>query len=206
MSTAREQDGVLVEADALHEQVKDKYRAVATDPHGDYHFHTGRPLAKRLGYDAGIVDPLPDAAVESFAGVANPFAPRALKEGEKVVDAGSGAGFDCFVAAAQIGAGGQVVGIDMTAEMLAKSRATAGAMGLANVEFREGLLEDMPVADGWADVMISNGVINLCVDKKRVFSEIMRVLRPGGVLQFADIANGKPVPAEAVNNIDLWTS
>ena len=206
MSTAREQDGVLVEADALHEQVKDKYRAVATDPHGDYHFHTGRPLAKRLGYDPEIVDPLPDAAVESFAGVANPFAPRALNEGEKVVDAGSGAGFDCFVAAAQVGAGGQVVGIDMTAEMLAKSRATAAAMGLANVEFREGLLEDMPVADGWADVMISNGVINLCVDKKRVFSEIMRVLRPGGILQFADIANGKPVPAEAVNNIDLWTS
>ena len=90
--------------------------------------------------------------------------------------------------------------------MLAKSRATASAMGLANVEFREGLLEDMPVADGWADVMISNGVINLCVDKKHVFSEIMRVLRPGGILQFADIANGKPVPAEAVNNIDLWTS
>lgn len=203
---ANEQDGLLVEADALHEQVKDKYRAVATDPHGDYHFHTGRPLAKRLGYDAGIVDALPDAAVESFAGVANPFALRALKAGEKIVDAGAGAGFDCFVAAAQIGPSGQVAGIDMTEEMLAKSRATAAAMGCANVEFREGLLEDMPVADGWADVVISNGVINLCVDKKQVFSEIMRVLRPGGTLQFADIANGKPVPAEAVNNIDLWTS
>ena len=163
-------------------------------------------MARRLGYDAGIVDPLPDAAVESFAGVANPFALRTLKPGEKVVDAGAGAGFDCGVAAAQTHFGGQVVGIDMTAEMLAKSRATASTMGLANVEFREGLLEDMPVADGWADVMISNGVINLCVDKKHVFSEIMRVLRPGGILQFADIANGKPVPAEAVNNIDLWTS
>jgi SAM-dependent methyltransferase len=206
MSTTNASDTLLVEADALHEQVKDKYRAVATDPHGDYHFHTGRPLARRLGYDAGIVDALPDAAVESFAGVANPFALRALKQGEKVVDAGAGAGFDCFVAAAQIGTGGQVVGIDMTAEMLTKSRATGSAMGLANVEFREGLLEDMPVADGWADVMISNGVINLCVDKRQVFSEIMRVLRPGGILQFADIANGKPVPAEAVNNIDLWTS
>jgi len=206
MSAAHEPGGLLVEADALHEQVKDKYRAVATDPHGDYHFHTGRPLARRLGYEAGIVDPLPDAAVESFAGVANPFALRALKQGEKVADAGAGAGFDCFVAAAQTGPGGQIVGIDMTAEMLAKSRATASAMGLANVEFREGLLEDMPVADGWADVMISNGVINLCVDKKQVLSEILRVLRPGGVLQFADIANGKPVPPEAVNNIDLWTS
>ena len=198
MSAAHEPGGLLVEADALHEQVKDKYRAVATDPHGDYHFHTGRPLARRLGYDAGIVNPLPDAAVESFAGVANPFALRALKQGEKVVDAGAGTGFDCFVAAAQTGPSGQIVGIDMTAEMLAKSRATASAMGLANVEFREGLLEDMPVADGWADVMISNCVINLCVDKKQVLSEIMRVLRWGGVLQFADIANGKPVPPEAV--------
>ncbi len=206
MSSIQEDTDLTVEADALHEQVKDKYRAVATDPHGDYHFHTGRPLAERLGYDAGIVDPLPDAAVESFAGVASPFALRALKEGEKIVDAGAGAGFDCFVAAAQVGTGGQVVGIDMTKEMLVKSRATADAMGLANVEFREGLLEDMPVADGWADVVISNGVINLCVDKKQVFSEIMRVLRPGGVLQFADIANGKPVPAAAVNNIDLWTA
>ena len=180
MSNVHAQDDLLVEADALHEQVKDKYLEVATDPHGDYHFHTGRPLAKRLGYDADIVDPLPDAAIESFAGPANPFALRALKEGERVVDAGAGAGFDCFVAAAQVGASGQVVGIDMTDELLAKSRATAAAMGLANVEFREGLLEDMPVADGWADVVISNGVINLCVEKKQVFGEIMRVLRPGG--------------------------
>jgi SAM-dependent methyltransferase len=191
---------------ALREEVKSKYRDVAVNPHGEYHFHTGRPLARRLGYDMAVVDPMPDAAVESFAGVANPFLLRPLEKGEKVVDAGSGAGFDCFIAARQVGPSGRVVGIDMLAEMLAKSRASAERMALSNVEFREGLLEEMPVEDGWADVVISNGVINLCADKKRAFQEIWRVLRPGGRVQFADIANGKPVPASALRNIDLWTA
>ena len=122
------------------------------------------------------------------------------------MDAGSGGGFDSFMAADQVGPEGRVVGIDMTEEMLAKSRATAANMELAQVEFRDGLLEDMPVPDGWADVVISNGVFNLCADKRGVFAEVMRVLRPGGRLQFADIANGKPVPEEAIRNIDLWTA
>lgn len=195
-----------VDPAALREEVKSKYRDVAVNPHGEYHFHTGRPLARRLGYDMAVVDPMPDAAVESFAGVANPFLLRPLEKGEKVVDAGSGAGFDCFIAARQVGPSGRVVGIDMLAEMLAKSRASAERMELSNVEFREGLLEEMPVEDGWADVVISNGVINLCADKKRAFQEIWRVLRPGGRVQFADIANGKPVPASALRNIDLWTA
>ena len=198
-------DDLLVEPDALREQVRDKYREVALDPHGAHHFHTGRPLATRLAYDAAVVDGLPDRAVESFAGVGNPFSLRRLEPGERVVDVGSGAGFDSFIAANQIGASGRVVGIDMTPEMLAKSRQTANALGLTHVEFREGLAEAIPVADGWADAVISNGVINLCADKKAVFAEIFRVLRPGGVLQFADIANGRPVPADALRDIDLWT-
>ena len=123
-----------------------------------------------------------------------------------LLDAGSGGGFDCFVAAHQVGRQGHVVGVDMLAEMLEKSRRTAESMGLKNIAFREGLLEEMPVQDGWADVVISNGVINLCADKKRVFAELWRVLRPGGILQFADIANGKPVPESAICNIDLWTA
>jgi arsenite methyltransferase len=197
---------LAVDPVALREEVKSKYRDVACNPGGEYHFHTGKPLARRLGYDPVVVDSMPDAAVESFAGVANPFSLRPLDQGEKVVDAGSGAGFDCFVAAHQIGARGQVVGVDMLPEMLKKSRQTAEILGLKNVEFREGLLEEMPVEDDWADVVINNGVINLCADKKRVFSELWRVLRPGGRLQFGDIANGRPVPEAAVRNIDLWTA
>ncbi|OGA65197.1 MAG: hypothetical protein A3G83_03290 [Betaproteobacteria bacterium RIFCSPLOWO2_12_FULL_68_20] len=195
-----------VDPAALREEVKSKYREVAENPSGSFHFHTGRRLASRLGYDTSVVDAMPDSAVESFAGVANPFSLRLLTPGERVVDAGSGAGFDCFIAAQQVGAEGRVVGIDMLAEMLARSRAAAAQMGLANVEFREGLIEDMPVEDGWADVVMSNGVINLCADKRGAFQEIWRVLRPGGWLQFADIANGKPVPESALRNIDLWTA
>jgi arsenite methyltransferase len=194
-----------VDPDALREQVRGKYREVALDPGAGFHFHTGRALASRLGYQADAVGALPGRAVESFAGVGNPFSLRQLAPGDKVVDVGSGAGFDSFIAAGQVGAGGQVVGIDMTPEMLAKSRQTAEALGRAHGQFLEGLAEALPVQDGWADVVISNGVINLCADKQAVFAEIFRVLRPGGRLQFADIANGRPVPIEALRDIDLWT-
>jgi SAM-dependent methyltransferase len=197
---------IAVDAVALREEVKNKYREVATDPHGTFHFHTGRYLARRLGYDDKFVNSLPDVAVESFAGVASPFALRTLAPGERVVDVGSGAGFDSFVAADQVGPNGKVIGVDMTEEMLAKSRSTAAALQLDHVEFREGIAENLPIAAEWADVVISNGVVNLCANKRAIFSEIFRVLRPGGHLQFADIANGKPVPEAAIQNIDLWTA
>jgi arsenite methyltransferase len=198
-------EALPVDALALRDEVKAKYRDVAVNPHGTFHFHTGRPLARRLGYDETLVARMPESAIEAFAGVGNPFSQGALSTGERVVDLGSGGGFDCFVAAEQVGAEGHVVGVDMTDEMLQRSRAAASAMGLGNVEFRQGVLEDLPVETGWADVVISNGVINLCADKRRVFSEIMRVLKPGGRLQFADIATGKVVPEAATRNIDLWT-
>jgi len=196
---------VLVDAGALRNQVREKYRAVATDPAGPFHFHTGRELARRLGYDADAVAALPDRAVESFAGVANPFQLRRPAPGERVVDIGSGAGFDSFLAAQQVGPKGQVIGVDMTPEMLDKSTTTAAELRLEQVAFREGLAEALPVDAGWADVVISNGVINLCADKRAVLTEIRRVLKPGGWLQFADIANGRPVPEGALRDIDLWT-
>jgi arsenite methyltransferase len=203
--TADPDPETIVDVGRLRSEVREKYRQVAIDPGGSYHFHTGRRLAVRLGYDSSELDVLPEPAVDSFAGVGNPFSLRRLEPGERVVDVGSGAGFDSFIAATTVGPTGQVVGVDMTAEMLAKSRRTASTLGLDNVEFCEGLAEDLPVDDGWADVVISNGVINLCADKRAVLSEIFRVLRPGGWLQFADIANGRAVPPEALRDVDLWT-
>jgi arsenite methyltransferase len=195
----------LVDPQRLREEVQAKYREVASHPDVDHHFHTGRPLASRLGYPVEVIDALPDVAVESFAGVGNPFSVRDLAAGERVVDIGSGAGLDSFVAALLVGPSGRIVGVDMTPEMLGKARANAALLGLEHVEFREGLAEWLPVEDGWADVVVSNGVINLCADKRAVFDEVERVLRPGGVLQFADIANGRPVPEGALRDIDLWT-
>lgn len=194
-----------VDPDQLRREVQHKYREVALDPTGEHHFHTGRPLARRLGYPDEWVDPLPDRAVESFAGIANPFSLRQLEPGERVVDVGSGAGFDSFVAAGQVGAQGSVVGVDMTPEMLAKARRTVEVLSLEHVEFREGVAEELPLDDGSVDVVISNGVFNLCPDKRTPFAEAHRVLAPGGWLQFGDIANGRPVPEDALWQIDLWT-
>jgi arsenite methyltransferase len=194
------------DAEALRDEVKRKYCEVATNPRGNFHFHTGRFLAARLGYEGALVDTLPEAAIESFAGVANPFSLRPLGVGERVVDVGSGAGLDTFVAAQLVGRTGRVVGVDMTDEMLAKASATAILLGWDQIEFRRGLAESLPVEDDWADVVLSNGVVNLCADKTSVFKEIHRVLRPGGHLQFADIANSRLVPEAAIQKIDLWTA
>lgn len=198
-------DDEMVDREALRDQVRDKYRKVAVDPGGSFHFHTGRRAAAHLGYDRDLVDSLPDQAVESFAGVGNPFVLRRLPPGERVIDAGCGGGFDTVIAATQVGPEGRVIGVDMTEEMIGRSRATVTALGLDHVEIRAGYLEELPVEDGWADAVISNGVINLCPDKQEAFVEIYRALRPGGWLQFADIANGNRVPAEAMRDIDLWT-
>ena len=199
-------DGEIIDHEALRREIRGKYRDVAVDPERSFDFCAGRPLAQRLGYPHSIVDALPGRAVESFAGVSNPFSLRHLKRGEKVADVGSGAGFDAFVAARQVGDQGHVIGIDMTPEMVAKSRACADALGLKQVEFLEGLAEAPPIEDGRANVVISNGAINLCADNRTVLAEIHRVLRPGGALQFADVANGRPVPPEALRDIDLWAA
>ncbi len=204
-SRANENRSTPVDPNDLRAEVRAKYREVAERPGADFHFHTGRSAARRCRYDMAPVDALPDVAVESFAGVANPFELRDLEPGERVVDVGAGAGFDSLLAGMAVGAAGAVVGVDMTPEMLAKARDNAQELGIDHAEFRDGLAEELPVEDGWADVVISNGVFNLCPDKGRVFDEVFRVLRPGGTLQFADIANGRPVPEEAVREIDLWT-
>jgi len=196
---------VLIDVDVLRTAIQEEYAEVAACPMKGFHFHTGRFLADRLGYPSGRVDALPDPVVESFAGVGNPFSWGELAPGETVVDLGSGAGFDTMLAAQMVGAEGQVIGIDMTPAMLNKARRNAELLGLDHVELREGFLEELPVADATADVVISNGVINLCPDKASVLAEAFRVLKPGGRLQVADIVVAKAVPDDAKEDIALWT-
>jgi arsenite methyltransferase len=195
----------LVDVDALREEVKKKYREVAETPMAEFHFHTGRQHALQMGYPSSPLDQLPEEAVEAFAGVANPFYWGMPQPGERVVDLGSGAGMDSFIAAFAVGPEGRVIGIDMTPEMTERATRLARELGLENVEFREGLIEDLPIDSEWADVVISNGVINLCPDKLRVYREIQRVLKPGGRMTIADICVKNPVPEGALKDIDLWT-
>ncbi len=189
----------------LRTAVQAQYAEVATRPAKGFHFHVGRSLVTLLGYDPVDVHMLPDEVVESFAGVANPFVWGRLRPGEMVVDVGSGAGLDALIAARQVGPAGRVVGVDMTPAMLLKARANAALAGVANAEFREGVAEALPVPDRSADVVLSNGVINLCPDKDAVLRELHRVLKPGGRLQLADIVISRPVPREAREDVDLWT-
>jgi len=203
MSTVAVPQGLDV--DHLREEIRREYREVAQHPEKGFHFHTGRKLAGILEYEEAWLQAVPEDVLASLAGTGCPFRMGVLRPGERVVDLGCGAGTDSFIAAAQVGAGGRVVGVDMTAEMLNKARAAAEPMTLPQLEFRHGLLEQLPVEDGWADVVISNGVVNLCPDKALAFGEMHRILKPGGRLQIADILVHKPVGDKARQNIDLWT-
>ena len=195
-----------VDLTALEEKVQRMYRAVATEPHGDYHFELGRALAERLGYPADVLDALPAAAIESFAGVGYVFDLAELRPGERVVDLGSGSGMDAFFACIQVGPRGRVVGVDFTAEQLAKAETVAAAAGFDQAEFRTGRIERLPLDDESADCVISNGVINLSPDKDAVFAEAARVLRPGGRLAIADIVSEQQLKASIVCDADLWAS
>ena len=194
-----------VDGATLRAQISAKYTAVAETPEAGFHFHNGRPLAGMLGYAAADVDWLPAPTVESFAGTGNPLALGALPSGATVVDVGCGAGFDSLQAARQVGPSGRVIGVDMTPAMPPTAADGAAALGLAHPEFCEGVAEALPVESGAADVVISNGVINLCPDKMAVLREVARVLKPGGRVQIADIVVHQPVPQEAKDDIELWS-
>jgi SAM-dependent methyltransferase len=189
----------------LRLEIQKEYTSVACDPDKGYHFHTGRRLAATLGYEPALYADLPEGNIVSFAGTGNPFAVGPIHPGETVVDIGSGAGFDALIAARLAGPTGRVVGIDMTQEMLKKAREGAARMGAAHVEFREGYVEDLPLPEGFADVVISNGVLNLTLDKVATLREWFRITKPGGRLQIGDIIVDRPVPADALDDISLWT-
>lgn len=195
-----------VDRDRLRRGISDKYTEVAQEPEKGFHFHTGRPLAKMLGYADADVDRLPQSSVESFAGTGNPFSMGEIRTGETVVDVGSGSGFDTLQAALKVGASGRVIAVDMTQAMREKARAAADALGLTNVDVRDGFLEELPVADNSADIVISNGVLNLTPDKEAVMREVYRVLKPGGRFQVGDIVVHIDVPQEAKDDVELWSN
>ncbi len=189
-----------VDLESLRRAIQEEYAVVAQEPEHGFHFLVGRPLARLLGYaDA------PEPTIASFAGTGNPFSVCELQPGERVVDVGSGGGFDSLIAAKMVAPSGHVMGVDMTPAMLEKARTSAASAGTKNVEFREGFGEALPAEDNWADVVISNGVLNLMPDKDAALREMARVLKPGGRLQIGDILVQKPVPQDAKEDISLWT-
>lgn len=193
-----------LDVEALREAIREEYAAVATEPERGFHFHTGRPLARLLGYEDAWLEGIPEATIASFAGTGNPFSLAVLVPGERVVDIGCGAGIDSLIASRMVGPTGHVIGVDMTPAMLERARASAADMGSDNVDFRQGFAESLPVDDAWAEVVISNGVLNLFPDKIAGLREMARVLAPRGRLQIGDILVQKPVGAGGKRNIDLW--
>ncbi|MEX2227418.1 MAG: methyltransferase domain-containing protein [Dehalococcoidia bacterium] len=195
-----------VDRERLRSGISAKYTEVALDPEKGFHFHTGRPLAEMLGYAASSYETLPSAAIDSFAGTGNPFSMGDISAGDVVLDMGCGAGFDLLQAALRVGASGGVIGVDMTAAMREKAREGAEALGLRNVDVREGYLEALPVPDASVDVVISNGVLNLTPDKEAVMREVYRVLKPGGRFQVGDIVVHVDVPQDAKDDVELWSN
>lgn len=193
-----------LDVDGLRRAIQDEYTLVAAEPERGFHFHTGRRLAAILAYDDEWLDVVPEATIASFAGTGNPFSLGILTPGEHVVDVGCGAGIDSIIAAKMVGATGSVIGVDMTPAMVMKAREGARDADVRNVEFRQALAESLPVANGWADVVISNGVLNLFPDKLAGLQEMARVLKPGGRLQIGDILVQKAVPNNGKKDINLW--
>jgi 2-polyprenyl-3-methyl-5-hydroxy-6-metoxy-1,4-benzoquinol methylase len=190
----------------LRDEIAREYAEVADDPERGFHFNTGRAALAMNEYDQKWLEGIPEASIASVSGMGNPFLMGLPVDGEYVVDIGSGAGVDSIIAARAVGPAGHVIGVDMTEEMLERANAAKAEVGLEQLEFRHGYMESLPVSDGWADLVISNGVVNLSPDKDRVFKEIFRVLRPGGRIQIADITVEKEIPEGAKRDIDLWTN
>ena len=194
-----------VDVAVLRDEIRKTYTEVSTKPERQFIFPTGRAWARELGYPESELERVPEATVESFAGVANHWLLGRADPGDVVLDLGCGAGTDLLMAAQMAGPSGRAIGVDMTASMLDRAAASAAEMGLLNVELRESLIEALPLEDASVDLVISNGVIDLVPDKNAVFDEIDRVLRPGGRVQLADVIVHTEVSEDARERIDLWT-
>ena len=193
-----------LDVDVLRDAIRAEYTQVAADPAHGFHFHTGRRLASILRYEDAWLDGVPEDSIASFAGTGNPFSMGALRDGERVVDVGCGAGIDSLIAARMVGPNGEVIGVDMTPAMLERAHTCAARIGASNVRFHRGLAESLPVPNEWADVVISNGVLNLFPNKFAGLQEMARVLKPGGRLQIGDILVQKSVGEKGKRDIDLW--
>lgn len=202
---AEEVAAANVPRDALREQIRDRYSSLAAEPNAGWHFNVGKPLAMMLGYSEDEIDSVPPEIAETFAGTGNPFSLERLRPGEQVLDLGCGAGFDTLLAARQVAPHGRVVAVDMTQAMLDKADTGAARLGLDNVETRLGFAENLPVESASIDVVISNGVVNLCPDKLAVMREFHRVLKPGARIQIADMVVHKEIPQEVKDDIELWS-
>lgn len=191
--------------DQIRAKIEERFVRVALEPHERQPFSIGPDSAKRLGYDAAEIDGLPPAVTESFAGVGNPLGLGEIGPGQTVLDLGSGAGMDSILAARGVGPSGRVIGVDVTEAMLAKARRNASALGVENVEFRRAEADSLPVPDGSMDLVISNGVFNLCLDKPKVLAEVFRALKPGGRFQMADILLDDDVTPREVELKGAWS-
>ncbi len=197
---------VDLDTQLLRDEISNIYARVATHPEGNFHFHRGPAYAAEfLGYDAAELALLPAEATASFAGIGNPHAIAPLAAGETVLDIGCGAGTDLLLAARRVGPQGRAIGVEMTEAMVERARSAARAADLPQVEVLKGDATALPLPDSGVDVVISNGVLNLVPEKEKALSEIVRVLRPGGRLQLADIAVEAELGEEVRRNIDLWT-
>lgn len=203
--SAQMENDINLDRNEIRKSVQDEYATVALEPERGFHFHIGRKLLNMMDYQEEWLDGLPESAIESFAGTGNPFSLGEIQPGYHVVDIGSGAGLDSLIAARMAGKDGRVIGVDMTPAMLEKAQHNAKKIGLNNVTFRRGYGEDLPVEDKWADVVISNGVLNLMPDKQAGLHEMARVLKKTGALQLGDILVEKDVPLSAKKDIALWS-